>query len=110
MSFREELTNIDTEKIEDIFDDLFPTQGSFELPVESREFIEQEVALGDVKYPVFQSIFNKFKDIAPTILQSGMSEERVHGIFMGLVIGQLVLSNYAETEIPDSPPWERDSE
>lgn len=103
MAFGEELAKIDLDKIAEIFDDVFPpTELPTGVEANDREFIENEVAKSDVQYPVFQAIDAKFKDVAPTLLISGVSQERVHGMMIGMHITQLMLSNYAEREIPDT--------
>ncbi len=103
MTFGEELANIDTDKIGEIFDDVFPpTEQPDGVESDNREFIENEVAKSDVQYPVFQAIDAKFKELAPSLLLSGTSQEKVHGMLIGMHITQLVLSSYAEREIPDT--------
>lgn len=103
MAFKEELANINTDKIGEIFDDvLTPPVPLTGVESNDRKFIENEVAKNDVQYPVFQTIDAKFKEAAPSLLLSGTSQERVHGMLIGMRITQLVLSSYAEREIPDT--------
>jgi hypothetical protein len=107
MSFGEELEKIDTSKIGEIFDDVIKSSSaSTGTEANDKEFIENEIAKSDVQYPVFQELYARFLEYAPNALTAGFSQERVHGMLMGMYVTQLVLSNYAEREIPDTFPGE----
>lgn len=106
MSFREELLKVDTEKIETIFDDVFPL-GQSRLAVQENhtEFMLQEVAVSAGQFPAFKIIQRKLLDMAPRMLADRViTEEQLHGMLMGMTVVQLVLSGYAERDLPDTLP------
>lgn len=111
MSFGEELANIDVTKIGDIFDDLFavPAQPG-EAELDHFVFMQGEIQRSDSRFPVFQAIFDRYKKMVPRLPEDGMSEEQLKGIWTGIYVMQLVMSSYAESEVPDTFPLGTDED
>ncbi len=105
MSFAEELAGIDTDKISDVYEDLIANPdraGDGEL--DDFVFLQAEVIRSDSTFPVFATIMKRFKEQIPLLLELGMTEEQLKGMMGGIYITQVVLSSYAEMEVPDSLP------
>lgn len=105
MSFRKELLGLDTERIEEVFDDVLPLDQELFSTQTGQEFILTEVAISDGHYPAFKTIQKKLLDMAPRMISDGViNEEQLHWKLMGMTIVQLVLAGYAERELPDTLP------
>ena len=104
MSFGEELSKIDTKKVDEIFDELILGRGGSSNLGNGGAFLRGEIASSDERFPVFDTIVQKSMEVSDLMLKDGAEPEKIFGIYYGIRIAQVVLSAYAETEVPDTIP------
>lgn len=107
MSFKEELKGIDPEDIRSVFDEVFPPAEQEGDPGNEAEFMQAEVTKTWLDYPALHAIYEKMIEMGGRQIASGqLTEEKIHGMLIGGIVVQQVLSSYAEREVPDTLPPE----
>jgi hypothetical protein len=103
MSFGEELSKVDTDKAVELFDELFGPEKAHPI-----DFWLEERSLAHAKFPVFDALTAKTKELESYFFDLGMSEDTARGIRIGIQAVKHVFSAYSASEIPDIPPPQED--